>query len=445
MRRLPLVALALALTLGTARADGLRSADPAALDRATAVMDPAKTSVAVIDLSLPVDALHGHGMDAVVSPASVIKLSVLVTVYKVAATDPGLLDRSVAIAAANMTDTWLPPGDTRPLLHAGDTRTVRELCDLMITRSDNVATNQLVDVVDRNVINATMIALGFDGIVFRHKLGGATIIADPQATGFNSMRAGSTAKLLAGIARRTLVSAAASDAMEKHLLGQLDTGFIKAGLPSEVALAWKSGATSTVSAAAGIARGPGRAYVLVAFTPYTEAAAAAPMKNLAAAVDACFTGSGAWPIHHAWTDSVSATDSAGRTFATAFQAAVAKDLASRDGTLSPTQLPIHVVTRFAIDNGLEVRLSIGGAAVSSKDFASLAAFVAVVDKATPADLLASSSPTGSPAGGDFVIAGSSVTELSAPGPASARRFSFLPDTGAPAPVRTPGITGDLPH
>jgi hypothetical protein len=123
----------------------------------------------------------------------------------------------------------------------------------------------------------------------RHKLsGGAVTVDDPDATGKNSMRVRDVAKLLAGIARRKLVSAEASEAMEKHLLGQRDDTMIRKGLPAEVKLAWKSGDTSEVTNAAGIARGPGRAYVLVCFTRYQEGAAQKPMKTLAAAVDAAF-------------------------------------------------------------------------------------------------------------------------------------------------------------
>src|SRR6202163_3229963 len=83
----------------------------------------------------------------------------------------------------------------------GYATTVEELTTFMLQRSDNVATNQLYDVLGRERAPADVRALGFPGTAFRRKLSGALpLIDDPEATGRNTFPAAEAAQLLAAIA-----------------------------------------------------------------------------------------------------------------------------------------------------------------------------------------------------------------------------------------------------
>ncbi len=69
----------------------------------------------------------------------------------------------------------------------------------MLQRSDNVATNQLYDVLGRERATADVHALGFPDVFFRRKLSGALpLIDDPQATGRNAFSGARGGRALRG-------------------------------------------------------------------------------------------------------------------------------------------------------------------------------------------------------------------------------------------------------
>jgi beta-lactamase class A len=117
-----------------------------------------------------------------ISPASMIKTPLAVAVaVAVDAGRIGWTDR-IAVDDANMTVNDAPS----PLL-PGASATIRELVELMISRSDNVATNILIDRVGREHATRDLAALGFAHTAIRRKLSGALpLIDDPQADGRNA-------------------------------------------------------------------------------------------------------------------------------------------------------------------------------------------------------------------------------------------------------------------
>ena len=88
--------------------------------------------------------------------ASVIKLPIMVALYLRAARGALNLDAPVTITRADLT-----PGSgvlkSRP---TGGVYPIRELIELMITESDNIATNALIRVADREVLNSEFADLG---------------------------------------------------------------------------------------------------------------------------------------------------------------------------------------------------------------------------------------------------------------------------------------------
>ncbi len=176
-------------------------------------------------------------------------------------------DRKI-VAAANMTAN----DDVSPLV-PGYSATLEELAFRMITRSDNVATNELIDVVERDRVNIAMRALGLDETHVRRKLSGSDpLIDDPQAAGRNTHPAGDAARLFAAIA----TDAAPRSAWLRSLLEQqIWNTKITRGLTDGDRFAHKTGDTSEVSHDGGILEtSGGRRYVVVVYTTLASSSAA---------------------------------------------------------------------------------------------------------------------------------------------------------------------------
>ena len=203
-------------------------------------------------------------------PASVIKVPVMAEAFHQASAGKISLDQKVTVRGANVVDTWQPPGDHRPLLHGGSTVTVRQLLELMISRSDNTATNTLIDLLGRKQISGFMKELGLPGIQVHRKL---SVDSDPAADGRNTMTGTESARLLALIAEGELVDKDASATMLTILGGQLDNDKIPAGLPPGAKVYHKTGETSHTTHDSAIIDYKGKRYVLNVFTNLPPGAA----------------------------------------------------------------------------------------------------------------------------------------------------------------------------
>jgi beta-lactamase class A len=150
--------------------------------------------------------------------------------------------------------------------HLGKTLSVRELAYWMITKSSNLATNLLVDVVGIATIQTALDELEIDGIkVLRG-------VEDSRAfdAGLNNeVTANGLLKLLRLIAEGRAYSAKACEDMLEIMLDQQYRSGIPAGLPKAARVAHKTGNISTVHHDAGIVyldeRKP---YVLVVLTQF---------------------------------------------------------------------------------------------------------------------------------------------------------------------------------
>ena len=125
-------------------------------------------------------------------PASMIKVplaAALASDFASGRLDPA--DRK-SVDPANLT-----PNDAPSPLEAGYSARLDELAALMIARSDNVATNELIDVVDRARVADLLAPVGLGDTHVRRKVSGADpLIDDPQATGRNSHPAADAARPL---------------------------------------------------------------------------------------------------------------------------------------------------------------------------------------------------------------------------------------------------------
>ena len=150
-------------------------------------------------------------------------------------------------------------------IEPGYTASVEELVTFMLQRSDNVATNQLYDVLGRDRASADVQALGFPRTAFRRKLSGTTpLIDDPAATGRNTFPAAEAAQAFAAIADDRVPQAAV-------LRGILATSWwdvkLSRGLDPGDAFAHKTGDTDEVAHDGGIlTAADGSRWVIVVYS-----------------------------------------------------------------------------------------------------------------------------------------------------------------------------------
>jgi beta-lactamase class A len=140
-----------------------------------------------------------------------------------------------------------------------------ELVRYMLTRSDNVATNELIDLAGRERATALAVRHGLQATSIRRKLSGSEpLIADPEATGRNAHPASDAAALFAAIARRAVPRAAELEAL---LLEQEWNDKLSGGLLPGDRFAHKTGETGEVSHDGGLLyTAAGSVWVVVVYT-----------------------------------------------------------------------------------------------------------------------------------------------------------------------------------
>ncbi len=215
-----------------------------------------------------------YNADRYFHAASTMKLAVLLGVFRQIERGELTLDapvhvRNRFISIVNQEPFMLDLGsDADPDVygHLGKTLTVRELAYWMITKSSNLATNLLVDVIGIRTIQHALDEQEIDGV---RVLRGVEDQAAFAANLNNEVTANGLAKLLRLIADGKAYSQQASDEMRNILLDQQYQSGIPAGLPKTARIAHKTGNISTVHHDAGIVYLDGRKpYVLVILTQF---------------------------------------------------------------------------------------------------------------------------------------------------------------------------------
>ncbi len=143
----------------------------------------------------------------------------------------------------------------------GTAYTLDDVAYLMVSASDNVATNVLIDRMGLENIQEKCSELGLEGTSLVHKLM-STGINDGLS---NMISANDAALILGRIANRTLASEEACDRAEQYLLAQKDNEGLAEGLPDSIAFGHKTGSLDDARHDGGIvyAENP---YVIVVLT-----------------------------------------------------------------------------------------------------------------------------------------------------------------------------------
>ncbi|HTW84967.1 MAG TPA: serine hydrolase [Candidatus Sulfotelmatobacter sp.] len=193
-------------------------------------------------------------------PASMIKVPLAVAAAAAVAAGRLAWTTPVAVERSNQTANDAPS----PAV-PGAVLTVEELVTLMLQRSDNVATNVLIDRLDREWATQALHELGFPRVAVRRKLsGGPTLLTDRAATGRNSFPAAEAAALFAALAADRVPEASRLRAILAHSWWDVR---LSRGLETGDAFAHKTGDTSAVAHDGGILTlRTGARWVVVVYT-----------------------------------------------------------------------------------------------------------------------------------------------------------------------------------
>jgi beta-lactamase class A len=217
---------------------------------------PGRVGIAVEDLATGY--VLGINAGANLPAASTIKIPVMVEVFKQMQDGDIDLNTVVHLEASDRDWGWGDMADA-PL---GTARTVKQLLWLMITNSDNTATNMLIRLVGRSRVNQEMADLGLRstrlGDYIRSE---SEAIRDALRTSPSDM-----VKLLDEIARFQLVDEWSSREMLAILTGQHHNGLLPAPLPKDVRIAHKTGSLHDTLNDVGIVYHDQEPYVIAVMT-----------------------------------------------------------------------------------------------------------------------------------------------------------------------------------
>jgi beta-lactamase class A len=290
----PVRDLALAGVLATSAASpllaqGLESAR-AAIEARIRASGAEVVGVYARDLERPDSLLSGAATRF--HAASMMKVPVMIQVFR--DVDAGRLRLDQTIPVVNVFRSLVDgspyslsatdDSDSSLYGRVGGTATVRELVDLMITVSSNLATNILIDRVRADRAQATALTLGADSIQVRRGVEDAKAY---RAGLNNTTTARDLGVLFAAIAEGRAASAASCRAMLDVLERQRFNAGIPAGLPPGTRVAHKTGWFTGTHHDGGVVTGAnGRRYVLVVLTRgiQEEAASARLIADIAGLV-----------------------------------------------------------------------------------------------------------------------------------------------------------------
>jgi beta-lactamase class A len=210
--------------------------------------------------------------DTVFHAASTMKIPVMIEVLRRAKAGAFSLDQQVLLV--NQFSS-IVDGSPYPMLKADDEDTalyalvgtrvpIRNLLRRMITRSSNLATNELISLVGAKNVTAMARTIG---ATHTNVLRGVEDQKAFDAGLINTTTAADLATMLLTIDKGTALSPEASAEMKEILLAQEVNDKIPAGLPPGTPVAHKTGEITAVSHDAAVVYPPGRKpYVLVVMT-----------------------------------------------------------------------------------------------------------------------------------------------------------------------------------
>jgi beta-lactamase class A len=235
LRRTLIVSAFIVTLIFFARAPADAEAIPGPLEqlqqRLTLLSTRAPGHIGVLVKDLTTGLTTGINETANMPAASTIKIPVMVEVFRQIAVGDFDLNRRVTLERTDLDDGWGDLVYARPGTRFGISR----LLQLMITESDNTATNMLIRLVGRVHINQTMAHLGL-----RETRLGDYIRSNGDIRGLRTSPR-DMSELLDRMAHDRLINAWSSRAMIAILTGQHHNGLLPEPLPPGTQIAHKTG------------------------------------------------------------------------------------------------------------------------------------------------------------------------------------------------------------
>jgi beta-lactamase class A len=244
----------------------------ATIDPKVAAAIQARVAKSGADVGIAFETLDGQLTwfsrgDDVFHAASTMKIPVMIELFqqmregKVKITDSLPIKNEFHSLVDGSIFTLKPDDDSETDLYkaAGQTRTLGQLCEMMITASSNLATNLLIQKLGIDNIRATVTSLHADGMDIKRG------VEDQRAfdKGLNNTTtARGLATLLVAIANVKAVDAESSAQMSEILMRQKFNEGIPAGVPPGIVVAHKTGEITKIHHDAGIVYA-GRPFVIV--------------------------------------------------------------------------------------------------------------------------------------------------------------------------------------
>lgn len=206
------------------------------------------------------------------SPASTIKVVLMIQIYRMIQARQLNINKWVRIKSENVTETYDFSKHDRPVLKSGQRANISQLLNLMISKSDNIATNTLLDFVDRDDMNQFLKELGLMRTRFNRKLTGGVLIVKDRGyeNMFNRTTPVDMARLLSYLTQYKLANRKYTRQMLSILGRQMDRTKIPARLPKSVRSYNKTGVNSLGTSDIAILRNKSVNYVLTVYTPYRD-------------------------------------------------------------------------------------------------------------------------------------------------------------------------------
>lgn len=232
------------------------AAEPTLESKLLALINGHKGDVAVAVKHLGTGETWLYHADEPMPTASLIKFPVMIEAYRQA--EEGKLDLTKMIT---LTKDDKVPGSGILTQHFSDgtTLSVRDAIRLMITYSDNTATNLVVDQIGLKSTAETMEKMGYPHTKLHAKVFRRETSVFPERSkefGLGSTSAHEMLKLCEALHKKELVSVKASEAMLEHMKTCDDSNKFPRFLPPGTKVAFKTGSVNESRCAAGIIYDP---------------------------------------------------------------------------------------------------------------------------------------------------------------------------------------------
>lgn len=197
--------------------------------------------------------------------ASAIKVALLLELFRQADTGALTLTERVEVPASQHVGG---DGVLQSFGDRGSALSLHDLAILMVTLSDNTATNVLIQRVGMASVNRLLAGLGLGEI----RLGRSMMRPDESARGNENLATPrAAARLMARLARCDLPMSRRACDDARRMLEIPKAGTVADALPAGVPVAWKPGSLDGVATAWALVRLHGRPYVMAVMVSYGDA------------------------------------------------------------------------------------------------------------------------------------------------------------------------------